>query len=171
MPLRRGLGLSTAFAFPLAFPLACALACAPASQPPKPPDPSPNALDSCTFAKGGTTPDDAAQLLPWPTRSIPDLKGLTRGAFNIEGDVEDVFVPAACPPGEMCTDQPPHVIVNEKSREEWVTNPRQLAIVVRDPSKLKSGVRYRMSIVLCGTKQIGASINEAEMRAYVEVVK
>ena len=127
--------------------------------------------DQCTFAAGGSMPDSAADLLPWPTKTIPELKGVASGGYNIDGWVDDVFVPAACPPGEMCTDQAPHVIVNQNSHEEYVSNPRQLAVIVRDPSKLKSGVRYRMSIAVCGTRQMGASINEAEMRAFVEVVK
>ena len=78
---------------------------------------------------------------------------------------------AAAIPGLACADEPPHVIVNEKSSDEWLTNPRQLAVIVRDPSKLKSGVRYKMSLAVCGTKEMGASINVAEMRAYVELVK
>ena len=157
----RGIGFAVAFA----------IGCGGGAQPVRTPEPAAGGLETCTFSKGGNMPDDAPQLLPWPTRSIADLKGVTSGGYNTEGDVEDIFVPTPCPPGEMCTDQPPHVIVNEKSREEWVTNPRQLALVVRDPTKLKSGVRYRMSIAVCGTRQLGASVNEGEMRAYVEVVK
>jgi hypothetical protein len=148
-----------------------AIACGGGTHAAKTPEPAVGGLEACTFAKGGTTPDDASQLLPWPTRSIAELKGVTSGGYNTEGDVEDVFVPLACPPGEMCTEQPPHVIVNEKSREEWVTNPRQLAVIIRDPTKLKSGVRYKMSIAVCGTRELGASINEAEMRAFVQMVR
>jgi len=151
--------------------VALAIGCGGGAQAPKTPGPAADGPEQCTFAKGGTTPDDAAQLLPWPTKSIAELKGLTGGGYNTEGEVEDVYVPTPCPPGEMCAEQPPHVIVNEKSREEWVTNPRQLAIVMRDPTKLTSGVRYRMSIAVCGTQQLGASVNEAEMRAFVQVVR
>jgi hypothetical protein len=160
--LRRGMGVAIALA------VGCGGPAQPASAPAAA---SSGGLEQCTFAAGGTAPDSAPQLLPWPAKTIAELKGVTSGGYNIEGDVEDVIVPPPCPPAEMCTEQPPHVIVNEKSREEWVTNPRQLAVVVRDPSKLKSGVRYRMSIAVCGTKQMGASVNEAEMRAFVEVVK
>jgi hypothetical protein len=151
--------------------VAVVIGCGGSSQAAKAPEPASGGPETCTFAKGGTTPDDATQLLPWPTRSIAELKGVTSGGYNTEGDVEDIFVPTPCPPGEMCAEQPPHVIVNEKSREEWVTNPRQLALVMHDPTKLKSGVRYRMSIAVCGTRQLGASVNEGEMRAFVEVVK
>jgi hypothetical protein len=147
------------------------VACGGGTQAARAPEPAVGGPEQCTYGKGGTTPDDGSQLLPWPTRSIAELKGVTSGGYNTEGDVEDIFVPTACPPGEMCTDQPPHVMVNEKSREEWVTNPRQLAVVIRDPTKLKSGVRYRMSIAVCGTRELGASVNEAEMRAFVQVVK
>ncbi len=134
----------------------------------------PGGLAQCTHASGAKGPaDDAQQLLPWPQKAIADLDGAKSppGGYNIEGYVWDVYVPQSCPPGEMCADEPPHVIVNEKSSDEWVSNPRQLAVIVRDPSKLKSGVRYKMSIALCGTKEMGASINVGEMRAYVESVK
>jgi hypothetical protein len=161
--LRRELGLSVALAIGCGSGVPAATAPGPAGRA--------GGLEQCTFASGGNTPDNAAELLPWPTKSIADLKGVTSGGYNTEGDVEDVFVPSACPPGEICTDQTPHVIVNEKSREEWVTNPRQLAVIVRDPTKLKSGVRYKMSIAVCGTRQMGASVNEGEMRAFVQVVK
>jgi hypothetical protein len=132
-----------------------------------------DSLDKCTFASGAHTPDNAVKLLPWPTKSIQELArgGVAPGGYNTEGYVWDVFVPSTCPPGEMCTDQPPHVIVNEKSSDEWLTNPRQLAVVVRDPTKLQSGVRYKMSIAICGTKSMGASINEGEMRAFEQVVR
>jgi hypothetical protein len=132
-----------------------------------------DALDKCTYASGGQTPDNAPRMLAWPMKTIQELSraSVSSGGYNTEGYVWDVFVPSVCPPGEMCTDQPPHVIVNEKSSDEWVTNPRQLAVIVRDPTKLESGVRYRMSIAICGTKSIGASINEGEMRAFEPVVR
>jgi hypothetical protein len=134
---------------------------------------APGGLDQCTYKSGGKTPDDAQQLLSWPTKTIADLDRakVASGGYNVEGYVWDIYVPQGCPAGEMCADEPPHVIVNEKSSDEWLTNPRQLAVIVRDPSKLKSGVRYKMSLAVCGTKEMGASINVAEMRAYVELVK
>jgi len=158
--MRWGLGLAVALA------IGCGGA-APAAQAPQAAASGP---EQCTFASG-TMPDAAAELLPWPTKTIPELKGVTGGGYDIEGFISEVFVPAACPPGELCTDQPPHVVVNEKGEDEYVSPPRQLAIIVRDPKKLKDGGRYKMSIAVCGTRQMGASVNEAEMRAFVEVVK
>ncbi len=130
-------------------------------------------LDKCTYSEGVKTRDDAQQLLPWPQKAIADLDRAKSppGGYNVEGYVWDIYVPQTCGAGEMCADEPPHVIVNEKSSDEWVTNPRQLAVIVKDPTKLKSGVRYKMSIALCGTKEMGASLNVGEMRAYVESVK
>ena len=134
---------------------------------------SPGGLDKCTYSEGVKTADDAQQLLPWPQKTIADLDRAKSppGGYNVEGYVWDIYVPQTCGAGEMCADEPPHVIVNEKSSDEWLTNPRQLAVIVRDPTKLKSGVRYKMSIALCGTKEMGASIAVGEMRAYVESVK
>lgn len=153
-----------------ATPIAFALACGANAQPAKSAADG-GGLEQCTFASGGSTPDNATQLLAWPNKSIAELKAVAGGGYNTEGYVWDVVVPSPCPPGEMCAEQPPHVIVNEKSSDEWVSNPRQLAVVVRDPTKLESGVRYRMSIAVCATRSMGASINEAEMRAFTKVVR
>jgi hypothetical protein len=158
--VRRGMGLALGFA------IGCGGA-APAAQAPQATAGGP---EQCSFASG-TMPESAPDLLPWPSKTIPELKGVTGGGYNIEGFISEVFVPAACPAGQLCTDQPPHVVVNEKGEDEYVSPPRQLAIIVRDPKRLRDGGRYKMSIAVCGTRQIGATVNEAEMRAFVEIVK
>jgi hypothetical protein len=158
--VRRGMGLVVAFA------IGCGGG-APAAQAPQA---APGGPEQCSYASG-TMPDSAGELLPWPTKTVPELEGITSGGYNIEGWISEVFVPAPCPPEQLCTDQPPHVVVNEHGEDEYVSPPRQLAIIVRDPKKLRDGGRYRMSIAVCGTRQMGATVNEAEMRAFVEVVK
>ena len=157
---RWGLGVAVAFA----------IGCGGASPAAQAPQAAATGPEQCTFASG-TMPDSAPALLPWPVKTISELKGVASGGYNIEGWIADVFVPAPCPPGQLCTDQPPHVVVNEKGEDEYVVPPRQLAVIVRDPKRLTDGGRYKMSIAVCGTRQMGASVNEAEMRAFVEVVK
>jgi len=148
--------------------VALAIGCGGATPAAQAPQAAPAGPEQCSFA-GGSMPESAADLLPWPAKTIPELKGVASGGYNVDGWIDEVFVPKPCPPSELCTDQPPHVVVNEKSDDEYLARPRQLAVIVRDPTRLKSGGRYKMSIAVCGTRQMGASVAEGEMRAFVEV--
>jgi hypothetical protein len=86
------------------------------------------------------------------------------GGFDTEGVVASQFVPqVACPdPGTPCAPKPQlprHIVLvgDDPAKGLLVAVPESTAFAV--------GARYRVSVVVCGTRFSGARINEGYLRA------
>ena len=102
-------------------------------------------------------------LRGWPSRPLEALRreGRERGGFDTEGTVTDTFLPAPCPEGAHCKPQPPpHVVLAplDGSRGTFIG-------LTPSAGSISIGERLRFSVILCGSRTYGGTINEGEIVA------
>lgn len=104
-----------------------------------------------------------AALRRWPARPLEELRrgGDARGGFDTEGVVTDTFLPAPCPEGAQCKPQPPpHVALAPLDGSSGT-----FIGVTGSAGEITIGERLRLSVILCGSRTYGATINEGEIAA------
>lgn len=112
---------------------------------------------------GGQQAKAGAALRRWPERPLEELRrgGDARGGFDTEGVVTDTFLPAPCPEGAHCKPQPPpHVVLAPLDGASGT-----FIGVTGSAGEITIGERFRFSVILCGSKTYGATINEGEIVA------
>ena len=114
-------------------------------------------------AEGAAVACDAAHgfsstsLEAWPVRDLPLLRRdlVKPGGFNSEGVVVSHFVPKGCPtPHSPCKPEPPpYLVLAERARDPEHT----MVLVVDKPTTFPVGTQWRVSVVVCGERNYGAS--------------
>ena len=103
----------------------------------------------------------------WPERPLASLARhlVLPGGFNTRGFVVERFVPAPCPPtARRCKPQfEPYVVIGERAAAPEHT----LTVDTPAPSAVPLGVPVRVSVVLCGERKHGGSVNHGQLRALV----
>lgn len=109
-------------------------------------------------------PPPSPKLESWPSRELPDLARhrVEPGGFNTEGFVVHRYTPTPCPPGAECKPQAaPHIVLGERMDAPIHTLP----LYTPDPSAIPLGSDVAVSVVLCGDRSIGGSVNMGKLRA------
>lgn len=114
---------------------------------------------------GGKQAKADTALRRWPERPLEELRrgGDARGGFDTEGFVTDTFLPAPCPEGVQCKPQPPPYAVLAPLDGSSGT----FIGVTGSAGEITIGERLRFSVILCGSKTYGATLNEGEIVAIV----
>ncbi len=109
--------------------------------------------------------DPARRLEAWPERELPDLARhlVEPSGFDTQGFVVRRFEPAPCTPGRHCKPQPPPYV----ELAERVDAPQHTLILeTPKPDQIPMKVALRVSVVVCGERGYGGSVNAGVLRAF-----